>query len=46
MKLARVNDYERYDEYRRIAKGEVDLVIGARSAIFAPFENLGIEKVK
>ena len=28
---------ERYDEYRRISSGDVDLVIGARSAIFAPF---------
>jgi primosomal protein N' (replication factor Y) len=33
---------ERYDEWRRIRRGEVDIVIGARSAIFAPLDNLGI----
>jgi len=33
---------ERYDEYRRIKKGEVDIVIGARSAIFAPLQNIGL----
>lgn len=33
---------ERYDEWRRIRRGEAEIVIGARSAIFAPLENLGI----
>ncbi len=33
---------ERYDEYRKIKRGEVKIVIGARSAIFAPLDNLGI----
>lgn len=33
---------ERYDEWQKIKKGEVKIVIGARSAIFAPVENLGI----
>lgn len=33
---------QRYDEYRRIKNGEVDIVIGARSAIFAPLENIGL----
>lgn len=33
---------ERYDEWNRISKGEAKIVIGARSAIFAPVENLGI----
>ncbi|WP_409305369.1 primosomal protein N' [Peribacillus sp. SCS-155] len=33
---------ERYDEWRKIHRKEVKLVVGARSAIFAPFENLGI----
>jgi primosomal protein N' (replication factor Y) len=33
---------ERYDEWRRIRRGEVSIVIGARSAIFAPMENIGI----
>ena len=32
---------EKYDEYRKILNGEVDIVIGARSAIFAPFKALG-----
>ncbi|TFJ94601.1 primosomal protein N' [Lentibacillus salicampi] len=33
---------ERYDEWRRIHRKEVQVVVGARSAVFAPFENLGI----
>lgn len=33
---------ERYDEWKRIEKREAKIVIGARSAIFAPVENLGI----
>ncbi len=33
---------EKYDEWRRINKGEVSIVIGARSAIFAPLKNIGI----
>lgn len=33
---------QRYDEYRRIKSGEVDVVIGARSAIFAPLDNIGL----
>ncbi len=33
---------ERYDEWRRIRRGEVSIVIGARSAIFAPLENTGV----
>ena len=33
---------ERYDEWQKIQKGEVKIVIGARSAIFAPVKNLGI----
>ena len=39
---SRLSDGEKYDEYRKIARGEVDIVIGARSAIFAPLHNLGI----
>lgn len=31
---------ERYEGWRRIKNSEVDIVIGARSAVFAPFENL------
>ena len=33
---------ERYDQWRRIWKGEVKIAMGARSAIFAPFKNVGI----
>ena len=37
-----LSDGEKYDEYRRIVKGEADIVIGARSAVFAPLNNLGL----
>lgn len=33
---------ERFDEWRRIRDGEARVVIGARSAIFAPLENIGV----
>lgn len=33
---------ERYDQWRRIASGEATIAIGARSAIFAPFDNVGV----
>ncbi|MCM3742782.1 primosomal protein N' [Sporosarcina luteola] len=33
---------EKYDEWRKIHRREVKVVVGARSAIFAPFENIGI----
>lgn len=33
---------EKYDEWRKIQRKEVQVVVGARSAVFAPFENLGI----
>lgn len=33
---------EKYDEWRRIHRGEVKVAIGARSAVFAPFKNLGL----
>ncbi|MBS4189171.1 primosomal protein N' [Bacillus sp. FJAT-49705] len=33
---------EKYDEWRKIQRQEVKVVVGARSAIFAPFQNLGI----
>lgn len=33
---------ERYDEYRRIASGKASIVIGARSAVFAPLKNIGL----
>ena len=37
-----LSDAEKYDEYRKILRGEVNIVIGARSAIFAPLTNLGV----
>lgn len=39
---SRLSSGERYDQWRQILKGEVCIVIGARSAIFAPFKRLGI----
>ncbi len=33
---------ERYDEWNKIKKGEANIIIGARSSIFAPVQNLGI----
>jgi primosomal protein N' (replication factor Y) (superfamily II helicase) len=37
-----LSDGERYDEWKRIRDGEADVVVGARSAIFAPLKNLGL----
>lgn len=37
-----LSEGEKYDEWRRIERGEVSIAIGARSAVFAPFTNLGI----
>ena len=37
-----LSEGEKYDEWRRINRGEADIVIGARSAVFAPLNNLGI----
>lgn len=39
---SRLSVGERFDEWRRIRKGEARVVIGARSAVFAPVENLGL----
>jgi primosomal protein N' (replication factor Y) len=39
---SRLGRGERYDQWRRIWKGEVKIAVGARSAIFAPFRNVGI----
>lgn len=33
---------ERKDEYRRAANGDVKIVVGTRSAVFAPFDNIGL----
>ena len=37
-----MSDNERYDEWRKIYREEVKVVVGARSAIFAPLKNIGI----
>lgn len=37
-----LSDGERYDEWRRIRRGLARIVIGARSAVFAPLEKIGI----
>ena len=37
-----LSDGERYDEWLRLKTGEAKIAIGARSAIFAPLENLGL----
>ena len=37
-----LSDGQRQDEWRRVRRGEVQLVVGARSALFAPVKNLGI----
>jgi len=37
-----LSDGEKYDEYRKILRKEVKIVVGARSAVFAPFTNIGI----
>ena len=39
---SRLSDGERYDQWHRIQKGEADIVIGPRSAIFAPLKKLGM----
>lgn len=37
-----LSDGEKFDEWRRIIRNEVKVVVGARSAVFAPLQNLGI----
>ena len=39
---SKLSQGERYDEWKRIQKGEAKIVIGARSALFAPLQNIGI----
>lgn len=42
---SRLSAGERFDEWRRIRRGDARVVIGARSAVFAPLENLGLAVV-
>lgn len=37
-----LSDGEKYDEWRRIARGEAQVVVGARSAAFAPLRHIGV----
>ena len=39
---SRLSHGERYDEWRKIADGGSQVVVGARSAVFAPFRDIGI----
>ena len=39
---SRMSAGERFDTWRRIRRGELPIVVGARSAVFSPFENLGL----
>ncbi|MCQ2400588.1 MAG: primosomal protein N' [Lachnospiraceae bacterium] len=39
---SKLTEGERYEQYDRAQKGEIDVMVGARSAIFTPFENLGL----
>jgi len=37
-----LSDGERHDQWHRIRRGEVDVVVGTRSAVFAPLDRLGL----
>ncbi len=39
---SRLSQGERYDQYLRAKRGEIDIMIGPRSALFTPFNNLGL----
>ncbi|MBQ4339965.1 MAG: primosomal protein N' [Firmicutes bacterium] len=39
---SKLSEGEKYDEWMRIKRGEVKIVIGARSALFAPLKNIGV----
>lgn len=39
---SRLSQGERFDEWMRVKRGEVKLAVGARSALFLPFNNLGV----
>jgi primosomal protein N' (replication factor Y) len=39
---SRLSDGEKHDEWRRMQSGEARIVVGARSAVFAPLQNLGL----
>lgn len=37
-----LNDQEKYEQYMRVKRGDVNIVVGTRSAVFMPFQNLGL----
>ncbi len=37
-----LSDGERHDQWHRVRAGEVDVVVGTRSAVFAPFDGVGL----
>lgn len=39
---SRLTDGERYDTWRRARQGDFDIIVGPRSALFTPLENLGV----
>ncbi len=39
---SRLSDGERYDQFERAKKHEIDIMIGPRSALFTPFDNIGL----
>lgn len=39
---SRMSEGERYDQYERCKRGEIDIIVGPRSALFAPFSRLGL----
>ena len=39
---SRMSKGERYDQFLRAARGDIDVIIGPRSALFTPFKNIGL----
>ncbi len=39
---SRLNNQEKYEQFKRVANKEVKIIVGTRSAIFMPFENIGL----
>ncbi|NOX61687.1 MAG: primosomal protein N' [Chloroflexi bacterium] len=39
---SKLSDGERFDAWRRAKRGEIDVMVGSRSALFAPFSNIGL----
>lgn len=39
---SRMSQGERYDQYLRAKNGDIDIIVGPRSALFTPFNNLGL----